>query len=386
MPWGYLAGVTIAALLVLLTIASPRRPFPLARASFYAASGANEAPILLTAFLFVSTVMMVAEGDAGTPVAVAAMVVAAATLAGLAFIVHRATAARAVVGAALDEGLDPGWREEIAPQVLTRWKRPTPIVRRVLFPFPLKPRSVERLRNISYGPDRRNRLDIYRPRGRTADAPVMVYFHGGGYFGGRKSIGSQSLLHHLARQGWLCISVDYRIQPRARFREHLTDAKLALAWAHEHADEYGSTSADLVAAGSSAGAHLVSICALTQGDSRLQSGFESADTSMSAAVCLYGYYGYYYGMKATDIPISSPFGYPVPADSPSVFIAHGALDTYTPVETARQFAGRLQAESPRTVVYAELPGAHHNFDLFRSVRFEAVTSGIESFADAVLRR
>jgi hypothetical protein len=38
------------------------------------------------------------------------------------------------------------------------------------------------------------------------------------------------------------------------------------------------------------------------------------------------------------------------------------------------------------VVYAELPGAQHAFDLFHSLRFEAVVDGIEAFAAWVRSR
>jgi hypothetical protein len=41
-------------------------------------------------------------------------------------------------------------------------------------------------------------------------------------------------------------------------------------------------------------------------------------------------------------------------------------------------------ESENPVVYAELPGAHHNFDLFHSIRSVAVIEGVEAFTAWVL--
>ncbi len=99
---------------------------------------------------------------------------------------------------------------------------------------------------------------------------------------------------------------------------------------------------------------------------------------------LSGYYGYYYGTSPSDHPISSPFGLKVDDTSPPMFIAHGERDSYTPVGAARQLAARLGAGSSNPVVYVELGGGQHNFDLFRSPRFEAVSDGIDAFADAVL--
>lgn len=49
-------------------------------------------------------------------------------------------------------------------------------------------------------------------------------------------------------------------------------------------------------------------------------------------------------------------------------------------DDARRFVDALRGVSAQPVVYAELPGAHHTFDVFHSIRFESVISGIEAFA------
>ena len=74
-------------------------------------------------------------------------------------------------------------------------------------------------------------------------------------------------------------------------------------------------------------------------------------------------------------------------DAPPFFLAQGDQDSYSPrsVETARGFARDLGRVSYAPVVYAELPGGQHAFDVFRSVRFEAVVDGIEAFAARALR-
>ena len=48
-------------------------------------------------------------------------------------------------------------------------------------------------------------------------------------------------------------------------------------------------------------------------------------------------------------------------------------------EDTRRFVERLRRASSDPVVYAELPGAQHGFDLFHSIRFETVVDGIEAF-------
>ncbi|MGC2003612.1 MAG: hypothetical protein WA689_02520, partial [Trebonia sp.] len=47
------------------------------------------------------------------------------------------------------------------------------------------------------------------------------------------------------------------------------------------------------------------------------------------------------------------------------------------------FVERLRAVSGRPVSYAELPSAHHNFDLYESIRSAAVNKAVEQFAARV---
>ena len=59
---------------------------------------------------------------------------------------------------------------------------------------------------------------------------------------------------------------------------------------------------------------------------------------------------------------------------------------WCPWRTPRLFADKLRSASANPVVYAELPGAQHAFDLFRSLRFETVVDAIEAFAAWVRSR
>lgn len=98
---------------------------------------------------------------------------------------------------------------------------------------------------------------------------------------------------------------------------------------------------------------------------------------------MYGYYGYYDGLGPADLPVSSPLGYDA-AEAPPVFVTHGDRDPLVSVKGAREFVAHLRAGSPSPVVYAELPHAQHAFDLFHSIRNEAVVDGVEAFLAWVL--
>ena len=66
-------------------------------------------------------------------------------------------------------------------------------------------------------------------------------------------------------------------------------------------------------------------------------------------------------------------------DAPDFFVLHGAHDSLVPVEQARQFVARLREISKRTVVYAELPGAQHAFDVFPSIRSAHIVRAIDRY-------
>lgn len=227
--------------------------------------------------------------------------------------------------------------------------------------------DVRRVRNLRYGPARHgNRLDVYvsrRDRAAAGSAPVLVYFHP---VFSSKMLGSRALIYRLAAQGWVCASAGRR-QFRAGYREQLADARAALAWVRENAEAYGGDPDRVFAAGGSAGANLAATAAMTGSD-------------VAAVIGLYGYYG---SMGAGPAP-SSPQQVINP-DAPPFFIVHGTLDTLVPHREARAFADRLRAVSEQPVVYAELPGAQHSFDVFQSIRFHAVTDAIVRFAELTLR-
>jgi acetyl esterase/lipase len=360
----------IAAACTLLALAPLRRPFTAGVLSFLLTLALNELPFFGFLYLLVTTLLTFSQNGAG-PGSRTAAGLAVLAAAGLAVIARRELRAGPAVARALDDGLGAG-RGSAALAAPRGWRRTARIV---LAPLSFGRRDVERLANISYGPaGRRNQLDLYRHRARPAGAPVLIHLHGGALFMGRKNRESRTLLYRLAGQGWVCISANYRLGGAGRFPDHLIDVKKVIAWVRDSGPEYGADPAVLVLAGSSAGGQLAALAALTPGDPAYQPGFEDADTSVSAAVCLHGYYG----QAGTGNP-SSPLACDTAA-APPFFLVHGDHDSLIPVAAARLFAARLRAASASPVVYAELPGAQHGFDRFRSLRYEAVVDGIEAFA------
>ena len=121
---------------------------------------------------------------------------------------------------------------------------------------------------------------------------------------------------------------------------------------------------------------------LTPNHTMFQPGFEQADTSVTGVISLYGYYG---GLDSDGQIPSSPAAYVTP-DAPPFFVAHGDHDTVVVVEDARGFVDLLRTVSSQAVVYAELPGAQHAFDVVHSIRFDNTVNAIESFTAWVRSR
>src|SRR3954470_22484435 len=80
-------------------------------------------------------------------------------------------------------------------------------------------------------------LDLYRAS--PADAPVVLYVHGGGWRSGDKADGGAERLDALAAHGVTVASANYRLLPSARFPDQLHDLKGAVRWLRAHGPDLG---------------------------------------------------------------------------------------------------------------------------------------------------
>ncbi|WP_030690861.1 alpha/beta hydrolase [Streptomyces globisporus] len=367
MAVGYLTTVVLAALIAVFCLVPVHGPKPLFYFSHRLGLVFNEIPLLAVYALAASTALAFAEGDVTTLADRLAVGLAVVSAAAFAVVARRGTRTAPVVRLALDEALGAG----------TGTHRRPPLARILLRPVFRRRGDVRRVGNLSYGDaGRRNLLDVYHHRSRPEGGPVLIHFHGGHYSQGRKNTQSLPLLYRFASQGWVCISANYRLRPAFSHPDHLIDAKKVIAWAREHAEEYGADPAAAVfVSGSSAGGHMAALAALTPNEPSYQPGFEEVDTSVTAAITLNGYLGTYFDGDPTTSPVNK-----VRADAPPFLIAHGDMDELVETENPKALVTALRSVSTSPVVYVELPGAHHAFDLFHSFRFEALIDGIEEFA------
>jgi acetyl esterase/lipase len=403
-----------------------RKPRPLARAAVEFINAANglrplarkgystvlvfwcgwptsEVPVLYFSASLLDALRRGRRGDFAGPRGKAALALTAASWAILGVIRWRGvTTPGPVLEAGLREELGHDYSGALAalPQTkpTRRGRRTLPLGNTVA-----RRRYVEKTNVVSYGPHgRANLADIWRRRDLPRDgrAPVLVQVPGGAWVIGMRRPQAYPLMSHLAARGWVCVSIGYRVSPVHTWPDHIVDVKRALAWVKENIANYGGDPNFVAITGGSAGGHLTALAALTPNDPKFQPGFEEADTSVVAAVPVYGRYDWFSTegegrpefvrlleklvvkqkfADHRDVYVDASPIRQLRADAPPFFVLHGTDDSLIPVGEAQEFVEELRGVSKSPVAYAELPNAQHAFDIFGSPRAHQSAEAVARF-------
>jgi acetyl esterase/lipase len=402
--WVFLAVSMVFAILAVNAFFPVRRE-PFTVASFAMGWIPGELPLHMVALLGVGIVASAVGGALSGWPGWAGLVVAVLT--GASFIRLAVVAGQA--GTLVDEALERatgGAVDRLVRDPRPVWNRGW----RLVIAVPFRLRGIRRARNIDYWGDGnyRHKLDVLTRRGVVPEgAPVLVYIHGGAWVIGDKRQQGIPMMHELVQRGWVCVSVNYRLSPRATWPAHIVDCKRAVAWVRQHIAEYGGDPGFIAVSGGSAGGHLSSLLALTPNVPAWQPGFEGLDTSVDACVPFYGVYDMTghpersgaYGRGSLDLlerlvmktsladeprlfEQASP-DHRVTAGAPPMLVFHGANDTLVPLGVARHFVAELRLHSQSPVAAVELPGAQHAFDVLASVRCRHAVMGAVRFLEAM---
>ena len=318
-------------------------------------------------------------------------------------VIHRRnlTTPGPVLRAALRDGLGDDYADVVAtlPSTPSPTGRPAGALRTTQ----IRRRYVSREDTVRYGPHgRANVADIWRNRDlpRDGKAPVLVQVPGGGWMIGKHRPQAYPLMSHMADRGWVCVSLAYRVSPLHTWPDHIIDVKRGLAWVKEHIADFGGDPDFVAITGGSAGGHLASLAALTPNDATFQPGFENADTSVVAAVPIYGRYDWYSTdgegrkdfvkflemavvkksfEKHRQMFVDASSIARVHSDAPPFFVLHGHDDSLIPVQEARDFVRELGDVTKQPVLYAELPHAQHAFEMFGSPRAHQTAEAVAQF-------
>lgn len=373
------------------------RRWPWSIAGALPSAFASESPALVAG---VHAAAAVTSLRAGGSRRVAGLALNAAALAGLGVLAGDARRSARVLHAALAQaGVD---RSVQGPM-----RRPAGVL-----PGPVARRRYRRASDVSYGGGVRDvgqgpagTLDVWHRTDLPADgrAPVLVQVHGGAWEMGDKHGQAEPLMGYLADRGWVCVTVNYRLAPVNRWPAMIVDVKRAIAWTREHIAEYGGDPDFIAITGGSAGGHLAALAALSPNDPDFQPGFEDADTTLAAAVPMYGVFDFTHDQQgmwallehkviktryADDTRTweqASPV-LRVGPHTPPFLVLHGSTDTIVGVNQSRRFVDALRATSPSVVGYAELPRAQHGFDALPTARTAYTAAAVHRFLGEVHRR
>ena len=217
------------------------------------------------------------------------------------------------------------------------------------------------------------RLWVVKPEGwRAADRrPAAVFFHGGGWTGGRPDQFDMQA-RYLATRGMVCVQVEYRLLDRGEAGQDpeppvacCRDAKSAIRWVRAHAADLGVDPARIAAGGGSAGGHLAAFAGMVAGQD--DPADDAAVSARPDALLLFnpvldnGPAGWGHGRVRDRYREFSP-AHNVSKDDPPAVVFLGSKDHLVPVRTIEEFRDNLRREGVRceAFFYADQPHGFFN--------------------------
>jgi len=120
------------------------------------------------------------------------------------------------------------------------------------------------LRNVAYGPEDRNILDIALPKNRSVkNTPLIIFIHGGAWVLGNKLFFFREM-QEFSDSGFACACIDYRFvnnEKKVHHKEITSDILLALSYLRAHSQSFNISPDRIGLMGHSAGAHMSMIVA-----------------------------------------------------------------------------------------------------------------------------
>ncbi len=283
---------------------------------------------------------------------------------------------------------------------------------RTLLQVPFHPRSLQISHGVSYGPLKRQRVDIWRLSTTPPNAPVIFFVHGGAWVFGDKTEQGRPMLHEFVSRGWVAVALNYRLAPKYPWPAQIEDVTRALGWTKRTIRSMGGDPDRVVVAGASAGGQLAALLALTADDPtwRPADGSGPTDWSVRGCISLYGvlemtgdevvwdgHGGELRRLLETRVVNKSIADHPdlyramspmerISASAPPFLVIQGGNDTMVDVNVARCFVARFRSVSTAPIYLVELPLTQHAFDVTASPRTSATTRAAVAFAEAAVSR
>lgn len=249
------------------------------------------------------------------------------------------------------------------------------------------------LHDQAFGPEPRQRLDLYCPiQNQNRPLPVIVFFYGGSWRSGDKD-DYNFLGAALAAQGFLVAIPNYRLVPEVRFPTFLEDCAAAVRWVGDNAGGFGGDPSRIVLMGHSAGAYNAIMLTLNA----LYLEAASFDASrICGAIGLAGPYDFLpFDVPATidafgqtlDLASTQPTSF-ARADAPPLWLGWGEADKTVGRRNIDALASAVRSRGGRveTRLYPDIDHVEILLALSRPFRGVApVLADAIAFANAVTR-
>lgn len=149
--------------------------------------------------------------------------------------------------------------------------------------------------NIPYAGDtlKKHLLDIYLPPHASANTPLIVWVHGGGWMQNDKYADMDYMkqtIQGFINNGYALASIDYRHSTQAIFPAQVQDCNQALEYLYQHAGEYKIDRSRIALIGFSAGGHLASLIALSA-NNNVKEFYPSNKSAHFKLKCVLDFYG-----------------------------------------------------------------------------------------------
>ena len=217
------------------------------------------------------------------------------------------------------------------------------------------------LPGLAYGPEARQRLDLYVPDGLAAPAPVLLFFYGGSWQSGSRAI-YRAFGQAFASQGIVTAVADYRLYPQVKYPAFIEDGALAFRFLRAQAPAQGGDPGRIFVCGHSAGAYIAAMLAVKE------SYLAAVGETPAAIRGVIGLAGPYDFLPIHDPVLIDIFGGDrvmatqpikhVRPGAPPMLLAHGTRDSTVGAGNSRRFAKRL-ADAGNRVELIEYEGIGH---------------------------
>ena len=216
--------------------------------------------------------------------------------------------------------------------------------------------------DVPYGPDQQQQLDVYRPIQANGPLPILLFVHGGSWRDGERG-GYEFVGRTFAANGYLTLVMSYRMVPKNRFPDFVSDIAIALAWAGKEGGRYGGDPKRVFSVGHSAGAYNLAMAVLNK-DYLAAAGVEQ--TSLRGVATMAGPFDFLpldtratidaFG-KYPDLAATQPVNF-ARRDAPPFLLTTGTADTTVFPRNSRALEKKLHDAGGR-VELREYQGVNH---------------------------